>query len=39
MIILHRGKEASARVRGIVAGAEGAVFERQPGVALKHCSM
>ncbi|MEE8545022.1 MAG: hypothetical protein V3T29_04355 [Alphaproteobacteria bacterium] len=37
MIILHRGKEASARVRRIVAGAEGAVFERQPGVALEHC--
>lgn len=37
MIILHRGNKASARVRRIVAGAEGAVFERQPGVALEHC--
>lgn len=35
MIILHIGEDASARALGAVAGAKGAVFHRDPEVALE----
>lgn len=37
MITLHHGKDASNRVRRIAAAAEGAVFRRDPKMALETC--
>ena len=37
MIILHVGENASARVRGVIANAKGAVFHRDPELPLEKC--
>ncbi len=37
MIILHVGADASARVRGAIAEAKGAVFHRDPDMPLEKC--
>jgi len=37
MIVLHQGKDASARVRQVAAAADGPVFKRDPRIALEEC--
>lgn len=37
MIILHVGEDASARVRGVIADAKGAVFHRDPELSQEKC--